>query len=428
MQDEEICGLSRERGEGLLKRVVERKPPRNFIADPFAYHEEVELHIEDLTNLGAGVGRHHGWVVFVPYSLPGERVRARIWRNKKTFSEGDLVEVMDPSPERVRPRCPLFGICGGCQYQHYAYPAQLEWKRRQIGDLLLKMADLELPVNACLGEAGRPYGYRSKITPHFRRPPHAPGTSIGFQKSSSRAIIDVPHCPIASDAINEALPHHRKRLQTTPGLFKKGGTLLLRDSDDGVVTDMKAVVSETVGRFKFKFIAGEFFQNNPHVLPAMVAYAIERARLPGVRYLVDAYCGVGVFGICASRDFEAVAGIEVSERAVELASENVRENGVRNVVIQLGSAEEIFAGLAFPAGETTVLLDPPRKGCGPEFLEQLMEFGPRGIVYVSCGPDTQARDLKLLTGGPYRVRDVQPVDLFPQTRHIENIVTLERLS
>jgi len=201
---------------------------------------------------------------------------------------------------------------------------------------------------------------------------------------------------------------------------------LLRDSADGVITDMKALARETVGGRSFKFVAGEFFQNNPHVLPDMVAYAIDRARMPGVRFLVDAYCGVGVFGICASGVFEEIAGIEVSERAVELAKENVADNSARNVRIRLGSAEDIFAGLTFPPSETTVLLDPPRKGCGPEFLEQLVAFNPRGIVYVSCGPDTQARDLKVLTSGPYTVCDVQPVDLFPQTRHIENIVTLER--
>jgi len=418
--------LSSVDGGAFLTGVPDHKPPRNFVPEPFSYHEEIELQIEDLTNLGQGVGRVDGWVVFVPFALPGERVRVRVWRNKKTYSEGDLIDVLEPSPQRVGPRCPLFGICGGCQYQHYAYDAQLDWKRRQIGDLLRKMAGLEFPVNRCLGDSSHPYGYRSKITPHFRRPPHAPGTPIGFQKSASRAIVDVPHCPIASDAINEALPGQRQRLRETPGLFKKGGTLLLRDSLEGVVTDMKAAAWESVGSARFKFVAGEFFQNNPHVLPSMVEYALRQAQLPGVRYLVDAYCGVGVFGICASDQFEAIAGIEVSERAVELARENVLENGAVNVEIQLGSAEEIFAGLSFPADATTVLMDPPRKGCGTGFLEQLRAFNPRGIVYVSCGPDTQARDLKTLLEGPYVLKDVQPVDLFPQTRHIENIVTLER--
>jgi 23S rRNA (uracil1939-C5)-methyltransferase/tRNA (uracil-5-)-methyltransferase len=412
-------GTGRARNEAMLK------PPRNFRPEPFAYHQEVEVPITDLSNLGQGVGRVGDWVVFVPYALPGERVRARIWRNKKGYSEGDLVGILEASPERVEPRCPLFGSCGGCQYQHYGYPAQLEWKRRQIGQLLAKMAGLEHPVNPCLGNPDWTYHYRSKITPHFRRPPEGEETPIGFQKSYSRAIVDVPSCPIASAAINAALPVERERLRSEKGRFRKGGTLLLRDSLEGVETDMRATVRERVGDYTFRFVAGEFFQNNPQMLPAMVDYAIDRAAGEGQAFLVDAYCGVGVFGICGHRRFQEVIGIEVSERAVELARENAAANGAGNISHRLGKAESLFTGLHFDAPRTTVLLDPPRKGCDPDFLVQLTGFHPSRIVYVSCGPDTQARDVRELMAAGYRVEDVQPIDLFPQTRHIETIVTLK---
>lgn len=402
------------------------QPPKNFNPEPFRYHEEIELAIEDLTNLGQGVARAGGRVVFVPYALPGERVRARIWRNKKQYSEADLMEVLTASPDRVEPECGLFGTCGGCQYQHYGYAAQLDWKRQQIRDLLGKMAGLEVPVNPCLGDPGHTYGYRSKITPHFRRPPEMEGTAIGFQKSFSRAIVDVSRCPIASEGINAALPAERARLKSGKGGFRKGGTLLLRDTAEGVVTDMKAVVRERVGDFSFKFVAGEFFQNNPHMLPRLVEYALGQARGEGIDCLVDAYCGVGVFGICGHAGFREIAGIEVSEPALELARSNATENGVANIRFELGVAEAIFGGLSFDPRKTTVLLDPPRKGCDGCFLEQVLAYGPARMVYVSCGPDTQARDLKVLNEGGYRVLDVQPVDLFPQTRHIETIVTLER--
>lgn len=404
------------------------KPPRNFVPEPFAYHEEIELRIDDVTNLGQGVGRIDGWVVFVPFVLPGERVLARIWRNKKQYSDADLVRILEASPHRVEPVCRLFGTCGGCQYQHYDYTGQLEWKRKQIEQLILKMTNCRVSVNPCLGNAEHTYGYRSKITPHFRRPPHLAGTPIGFQKASSRAIVDVPECPIASPAINEALPIQRKRFSEEEGLFRRGGTLLLRDCAEGVVHDMKAVVSEKIHDMTFRFVAGEFFQNNPHVLPDMVDYALGQAARPGVRYLVDAYCGVGVFGICGHALFEKVEGIEVSERAIQLARENATLNGVENVTFHLGKAEGIFSGLDFNPAETAVLLDPPRKGCDPGFISQLIAYQPVRIVYVSCGPDTQARDLKLfLDSGYYTIADVQPVDLFPQTRHIENIITLERM-
>jgi 23S rRNA (uracil1939-C5)-methyltransferase/tRNA (uracil-5-)-methyltransferase len=255
-----------------------------------------------------------------------------------------------------------------------------------------------------------------------------PDTPIGFQKAATRAIVDVPQCPIASPAINEALPVQRKRLQEEEGLFRKGGTLLMRDCREGVETDMKAVVSEAIGDKVFKFVAGEFFQNNPHVLPLMVEYALKQAFRPGIRFLVDAYCGVGVFGICGHSRFEKVEGIEVSERAIALARENASANNAGNVAFHLGKAEAIFSELTFDPSETVVLLDPPRKGCDPDFIAQLINYGPVRIVYVSCGPDTQARDLKLfLESGLYTITDVQPVDLFPQTRHIENMATLERV-
>ena len=402
------------------------KPPRNFRPEPFAYHQELVLEVEDLTNLGQGVARHEGWVVFVPYALPGEQVRARVWRNKKSYSEADLLEILRPSADRRDPVCPLFGTCGGCQYQHYAYPAQLEWKRRQIAQLLQKMAGLKVDPNPTLASRENPYHYRSKITPHFRRPPVVPGTPIGFQKASSRAVVDVPQCPIASPAINASLGPARQRLRTGQPLFRKGGTLLMRDSLDGVVDDMKAVVRERVGEFTFSFVAGEFFQNNPHVLPLMVAYALDQCQGGEIDHLVDAYCGVGVFAICGHRRFKKVVGIEVSDRAIELARQNAIDNGALNVAFHLGSAESVFTGLEFTGERTTVLMDPPRKGSDPAFLAQLLAFGPRRIVYVSCGPDTQARDAAQILQAPYRVADVQPVDLFPQTRHIENIMTFER--
>lgn len=401
------------------------KPPRNFRPDPFAYHQELELVITDLSNLGDGVGRVDGWVVLVPFVLPGERVRVRVWRNKRTHSEADLVELLEASPDRVEPRCPLFTTCGGCQYQHLHYPAQLAWKSQQIRQLFLKMTGLDLPVNPCLGRPDQAYGYRSKITPHFRRPPDQPAVPIGFQGAATRSVVDVPHCPIASPAINAALPRQRQLLRSGNPPFRKGGTLLLRDTTAGVVTDMRARVEESVGSRTFAFIAGEFFQNNPHVLPLMVDHALQQAAAPGIRFLVDAYCGVGVFGISGAHRFQEVLGIEVNEQAVLLARENAITNQTPNARFLLGQAETLFQQVTFPPQQTTVLLDPPRRGCHPDFLQQLLDYRPARIVYVSCAPDTQARDVRLLHESHYKVTHVQPVDLFPQTRHVENVMTLE---
>ncbi len=401
------------------------KPPRNFRPVPFHYHEEVELSIDTLTNLGVGLGRIDGWVIMVPYALPGERVRARVWRNKSNYSDADLVEVMEPSAHRVQPGCSLFGTCGGCQYQHLDYPSQLEWKTRQIGELLLRIGGLEVPVQPCIGSP-LVYGYRSKLTPHFRVKPHGESTVIGFQRADSRALVDIPQCPIASPAINEVLVSERRAVKSEERVYKRGGTLLLRDVQGVVVTDAAAHVYEQVGDFRFKFVAGEFFQNNPHILPTMVDYVLKEAQNSGARHLVDAYCGVGVFAICGSSLFESVRGVEINARAVALARANAQENKVKGVQFIEGMAERIFDDLDLGGADSVVILDPPRKGCDVPFLQQLCTFGPRRIVYVSCGPDTQARDLKILSEAGYRVSQVQPFDLFPHTRHIENVVTLDR--
>lgn len=407
-----------------------KRPPFRFVPEPFAYHEEVELEITDLTNLGAGVGRINDWVVMVAFTIPGERVRARIFRNHKRHSEGDLVTVLAASPDRVEPRCPLFGTCGGCQYQHLAYAAQLEWKRRQVAEILQRIGGIGVPVQPVV-PSPREYGYRSKITPHYRPPRQDGPPAIGFLRVDNRGLVDVPQCPIATEAINRALPAARERVgerfQQASGKRRlRDGTLLLRDTREGVLTEMTAVATERIGDWYFTFKAGEFFQNNPFILPSLVEYVIGEAAGPGLRCLVDAYCGAGVFAICAARRFESVAGVELSQLAVAAAQENAMRNRLSNVRFLAADAARIFAGLDFPPAATAVIMDPPRRGCDESFLEQLQAYGPSRAVYVSCDPATQARDLARLAETGWRIERLQPFDLFPQTRHLECVATLVR--
>ncbi len=397
-------------------------PPKNFVPTPFEYRQIVELDIDDLNNFGAGVGRIDGWVVMVPFALGGERVRARIYRNRKNFSEADLVEVLRESPDRIKPICPLFGTCGGCQYQHLAYGAQLEWKRKQVEYLMRRIGKIGAEV---LPTHPSPiqYGYRSKLTPHYERP-RGTDMPVGFIMQGRRsALVDVPQCPIASPSINAALPAAREKIkQSKP---KRGGTLLLRDGAEGVCQNPNALITEKIGGISYQFRAGEFFQNNPHILPELVAYAIGEAS--GTKNLVDAYCGAGVFALAAAKFFDRVAGVEISAQSVACANANAAINGIKNCEFIIGKAETIFGGVAkkFEGSQTSVIIDPPRAGCDAAFLEQLIAFAPQKIVYVSCAPDTQARDLAYLSERGYAVRKLQPFDLFPQTRHIENVATLE---
>ncbi|MEZ5326195.1 MAG: class I SAM-dependent RNA methyltransferase [Verrucomicrobiales bacterium] len=412
----------------MTEHSKKRQPHRKFIAEPFDYHQEIELQIDTLTNMGVGLGRIDGWVVMVPSTLPGEKVRTRIYRNYKNYSEGDLVQILEASPERREPRCPLFGTCGGCQYQHLNYASQLEWKRRQVAELLLHMAKLDdVEVRPVIGSPTE-WNYRSKITPHFQKPRDGKIDAIGFLAIGSRnRIIDVEHCAIATETINDGLTVGRKEIFGNPRKFKKGATLLLRDANGTLATNPNEPITEVVDGITFDFLAGSFFQNNPFILPEFTRYVASQARESGARFLVDAYCGSGLFCLTAARHFEKVVGIEISESAIEWAVKNAERNGIDNCQLQAGSAEKIFADLTFPAEETAVVIDPPRKGCDAAFIEQLVSYSPHTIVYVSCNPATQIRDLQPLRDAGYKVTTVQPFDLFPQTTHLECVATLQRI-
>lgn len=406
--------------------VTIRRPPRQFNPRPFPYHHEMEVTVESLTNLGAGVARVEGWVVFVPFALPGERVRCRVFRNHNNYSEADLVKVIEASPHRRAPRCALFGACGGCQYQHLEYAQQLEWKRRQVGELLQKMAGIEFPVEAVVPSPVE-WGYRSKITPHFQRPKEGRIGEIGFLRAGSRhALVDVERCEIAMEEINAELAAVREEARAGAAAFKNGATLLLRASQGRVLRRADALAVEEVDGIRFEFLAGDFFQNNPFILPAFVAHVVDEAAASGARYLVDAYCGSGLFGICAARRFAGVTGVEVSESAVERARHNAALNGLDNCRFLAADAEGIFASVSHAGGDTAVVIDPPRAGCSEGFLRQLLNFAPRSVVYVSCNPATQMRDLKRMAAQGWRLRRVRPFDLFPQTKHLECVMTLER--
>jgi len=458
--------------------IVSAVARKKFNDRPFAYHQEIELDIVTLTNLGVGLGRillpgtlelgpgdlalatqppSGGWVVMVPFALPGERVRARVFRNHPNYSEADLVAVLTPSSERREPRCPLFGRCGGCQYQNLDYSRQLHWKRLQVQELLQHLAGVEFAVAPVI-PSPRGFGYRSKITPHFAAPgigrarplgapnsdgrPGGPSLSdaadfpIGFLKQGSRfEVVDVPRCDIATDAINVRLAEVRAaaRAGAATGGYPRGATLLLREASGQVTTDPAAVITEVIDwgdpavpPLRLRFLARDFFQNNPFILPAFAAHVRDQAAASGARLLVDAYCGSGLFALAAAPRFERVAGVEVSDTSIAFARENAAANGIANAVFQAGDAAAIFAGIDFPAADTVVVIDPPRRGCDERFLEQLLAFRPRAVVYVSCDPATQMRDLRRLLPAGYALAAVQPFDLFPQTRHLECVITLRR--
>ena len=401
-----------------------RRPPPKFKPHPFTYHQELEVRIESLTNEGVGVARVDGWVVFVAFALPGELVKCRVFRNHKSYSEADLAQVIEPSPQRRAPLCALFGTCGGCQYQNLDYAEQLLWKQRQVGELLQRMAKIDFPVEPVVASP-KQYGYRSKITPHFHRPKDGEIGAIGFLRAGTRSsIVDVPRCEIAMPELNDKLASVREEARTGAASFKHGATLLLRAADGKVLTRNDEPAVEIVGGVRLEFQAGDFFQNNPFILPAFVEHVVTEARASGARFLVDAYCGSGLFGICAARHFHQMSGVEISESAIVKAKHNAEINGLTNCQFLAADARHIFAGISYAADQTVVVVDPPRAGCSTEFLDQLFAFGPNSVIYVSCNPATQMRDLGRFVEAGYALKKVQPFDLFPQTRHLECVMTL----
>jgi 23S rRNA (uracil1939-C5)-methyltransferase len=385
----------------------------------------VELEIAALDDFGRGAGDVDGVAVRVPFTIPGERVRARVWRRDAAGAEADLLEVLTPSPQRIAPACPLFGECGGCQLQHLPYLSQLEWKTSVVRRHLTT-AQLDIDVAPCL-PSPRAYGYRSKITPHHERPRGERPLAIGFLKVGRRHdVVDVAQCPLATEGINAHLPAFRAEIAGAANARRRGATFLIREAASGVTTDPDARVTERVGHLSLEFFAREFFQNNPFLLPRLVEFVVESAAATGAGRLVDTYSGSGLFALAAAARFHDVIGVEVSAGAIAAARENATRNGIANARFIRADSSRIFAELPGPAADVAVIIDPPRKGCDETFLGQLVAFAPRAIVYVSCNPESLARDLVRLTASGYRIRALQPFDMFPQTRHVECVAVLER--
>jgi 23S rRNA (uracil1939-C5)-methyltransferase/tRNA (uracil-5-)-methyltransferase len=489
--------------ESINGRAWTTIPPK-FVPTPFPYHHEVIVRIESpLSDMGWGTGKlvkdhaavsdkddeilaktSDDWEVRVPLVLPGELVKVRIFKNFDKHSEADLVEVIEPSEERIQPTCPLAGTCGGCQFQHMKIERQREWKTDFVRRNLLSQAIEGYTSLDAINEKLHPtvgtdeiYHYRNKLTPHYQAPVKMGDNeyelqAIGFQQMFSRKLVDVEDCPIATPAINAKYKETRQSLQeqAKQGLLNNkkksrknrrskkvdvGATLLFRQADDDengnpvVVTDYTEYMTTTVKGVIFRYQAGNFFQNNDFVVPLMVDGVLDAAIKPVAgtestkppSYFIDCYCGSGLFALSASSKFKLCVGIEVNKKAAEEATYNAELNKIKNCQFVAASAEALFtsppaltiAGFEdqkiqdFPREETVVILDPPRKGCSGSFLEQLYKYSPQRIVYMSCGPTTQARDAKgIVEVGGYDIVSVQPFDLFPQTKHVENLMVFEK--
>jgi tRNA/tmRNA/rRNA uracil-C5-methylase (TrmA/RlmC/RlmD family) len=367
--------------------------------------DKLTLTISDTAFGGEGVGRHGEFVVFVPFVAVGEEVEAEVTEVKKRFARAKLLRVIKASPERVQPECRYFGECGGCQYQHLSYSAQLDLKQKQVGDLFERLGGFNRNLIAPVVPCPEPYGYRNRIMIRSQWDKFKQGLNIGFIRADSRLVVDLDECKIAEPALNQEI----KRVRANPP--PKGGLK--------VVLRIPAE-NWTVPR-------DSFFQNNFFLLPKLVETARQCLREAGTRHLLDVYCGVGFFSVELADMVESFVGVELDQMAITAARKNASSRGRGNGEFVSGPAEQLLPELLqrFAGRPTTVLLDPPRKGCRPEMLEALRTARPAQIVYVSCHPATMARDLNALCSGDvFTLARVTPLDMFPQTQHIESVADL----
>lgn len=367
--------------------------------------ERLELTVNDMAFGGEGVGRWGDWVVFVPFVIPGERVEVEIVEAKKKFGRARLVQVLAGSTHRVEPKCPYYGECGGCQYQHIDYAEQLRIKHKQVTDVFQRIGRIPEsqidPVMPC----PRPYGYRNRIMVRSQWNRDSQALHVGYLRHDNRMVVDVESCAIAEPVLNEEL----QKVHRNPP--PKGGlkVVLRKFPDDWEVPP------------------DSFFQNNFLLLPGLVETVRDRVRDSGARYLIDAYCGVGFFGIELADLLEDFVGVELDQRAIRAARNNARQRDLSTGHFLNGDAESMMPELLqrFDPQQTAVVIDPPRKGCRPSILERLREKRLAQVIYVSCNPATLARDLGLLCrDGVYALKRVTPLDMFPQTQHVECVADL----
>jgi tRNA/tmRNA/rRNA uracil-C5-methylase (TrmA/RlmC/RlmD family) len=365
----------------------------------------VELRIVDNAFGGEGLARLDDFVVFVPFTIAGELIQAEITEVKKRFARGRMVTILEPSPDRSEPACRYFGQCGGCQYQHVDYQAQLKLKHKQVRDIFERIGGLGDSIVAPVVPCPEPYGYRNRIMIRSQWDKYKQGLNIGFIQAENRLVVDIDECKIAEPALNEQIRHVRAHPPPKGGLKV---VLRIAPEDWTVPPD-------------------SFFQNNFFLLPKLVETVRGALRDAGTRHLADLYCGVGFFALETASQVESFVGLELDQMAIRAARTNAVARGVTNGEFIAGAVEEKLQEVMkrFEAGKTSVLIDPPRKGCRRETLEVLRSLRPAQVIYVSCDPSTMARDLNVLAADHvFNIAHVVPLDMFPQTAHVECVADL----
>ncbi|GGJ62119.1 23S rRNA (uracil1939-C5)-methyltransferase [Anoxybacillus voinovskiensis] len=449
---------------------------------PVVKNEYYDVIFEDLTHDGAGVAKIDGFPIFVANGLPGEKAKIKVIKVKKGYGYGRLIEIYEPSADRVEAPCTVYKQCGGCQLQHLSYEGQLKAKHKQVKEVLARIGKIEhATVHPVLG-MNDPWRYRNKAqVPIGER---EGGLVAGFYKERSHDIIDMDACIIQQEmndtvvqtvkaiceqynipAYNEQthtgvlrhmmarygattkevmvvfitrteeLPHKKKIIEEIVARIPNVKSIVqnINPKRTNVIMGEETrvlwgseYIYDYIGDIRFAISARSFYQVNPEQTKVLYEKALEYAELTGKETVIDAYCGIGTISLFLAKNAKKVYGVEVVREAIEDAKRNAALNGITNVEFAVGEAEAVIPRW-YEQGINAdcIVVDPPRKGCDEALLQTMIAMKPKRIVYVSCNPATLARDLRILEDGGYQTLEVQPVDMFPHTVHVECVAKLE---
>lgn len=447
---------------------------------PVQKNDIIDIVFEDLTHDGSGVAKVEGYPLFIPNGLPGEKAKVKVVKTNKNFGFGRLMEIQEKSPFRVEAPCPIYKECGGCQLQHLSYEGQLQMKHKHVKDVLERIGKINTTVHPTLGMS-EPWRYRNKAQVPIGE--QEGGLIGGFYQQRSHQIINMDQCLIQQeendDVVNKvkdicnkygikAYDEARHKGELRHIMVRRGQVtgeimvvLITRTQDipnkcaivEEIVDNIpnlksiihnvnnkktnvimgdttkvlwgEETITDYIGDVKFAISARSFYQVNPEQTKVLYDKALEYARLEGHEKVIDAYCGIGTISLFLAKNASQVFGVEIVPQAIEDARKNALLNDIHNVDFAVGEAEIVIPNWYKEGNVADVLMvDPPRKGCDEALLQTIIDMKPKKVVYVSCNPATLARDLRILEDGGYLTEEVQPVDMFPQTMHVEAVARL----
>jgi tRNA/tmRNA/rRNA uracil-C5-methylase (TrmA/RlmC/RlmD family) len=385
--------------------------------------DRLKIKIENMAFGGAGVGRVDSFVIFVPFAAPDDELEIEITECKKRFARGRILKVIKASPLRVQPLCSYYETCGGCCYQHISYEQQLEIKKRQVEEAFRKIGKIAAPPVLETKASPESYHYRGKAQFHLVKSPAV--LKLGFRDVSGGEIVDIERCEIMEETINRKICRIREN-PLHPDTQDSRLTIW-SEAPDGPAAGTKQIF-RLVRDKEFLVSRDGFFQNNLFLTGALVDEVCRLALSGPMNTVIDAYCGCGLFSVFLAPFSENIFAIELDEKAIKFAQMNAAKENIKNVTFVRGDVGEELSREKIklqPDSIDLLILDPPRAGCSESVLKAITRLRPRRLIYISCNPVTQARDMKFLNESGYDIVSLRPFDMFPQTQHIEIIGLLE---